>query len=136
MVQYELAKRMTAKKGTKDYGILAVILNYFSVVKLCFNVSPNVFYPKPKVTSSVVHIKFKNDLNDSSFNSLFIKLVKASFGNRRKILKNSLNNSIFGQINFNSSGIDLSLRAEQLEENDFIVLTKFINERQKEITVE
>ena len=49
MVQYEVAKRMTAKKGTKDYGILSVLLNYFADIKLCFKVSPNVFYPKPKV---------------------------------------------------------------------------------------
>jgi 16S rRNA (adenine1518-N6/adenine1519-N6)-dimethyltransferase len=132
MVQYELAKRMIAKKGIKDYGILTVILNYFSDVKLCFNVSPNVFYPKPKVSSSIVHIKFKTDLTDSSFNSIFIKLVKASFGNRRKTLKNSLNNSIFGQLNFMDCGIDISLRAEQLEENDFIVLTKYIIEKMKE----
>ena len=131
MVQYEVAKRMTAKKGTKDYGILAVILNFFSVVKLCFNVSPNVFYPKPKIYSAVVHIRFKKDLTDILFNNLFVKVVKACFGNRRKILKNSLINSIFGQINFEASGIDLSLRAEQMDLEDFIVLTKYILQEQK-----
>ena len=131
MVQYEVAKRMTAKKGIKDYGILAVILNFFSVVKLCFNVSPNVFYPKPKIYSAVVHIRFKKDLTDILFNNLFVKVVKACFGNRRKILKNSLINSIFGQINFEASGIDLSLRAEQMDLEDFIVLTKYILQEQK-----
>jgi len=56
MVQEEVAKRMIANKGSKDYGILAVILKYFSEPKLCFKVSPNAFYPKPKVTSAIVHI--------------------------------------------------------------------------------
>ncbi len=59
MVQLEVAKRMTAKRGTKDYGILAVVLKYFSETKLCFKISPNVFYPKPKVFSALVHINFK-----------------------------------------------------------------------------
>jgi 16S rRNA (adenine1518-N6/adenine1519-N6)-dimethyltransferase len=135
MVQYEVAKRMTAKKGIKDYGILAVILNYFSEVKLCFNVSPNVFYPKPRVYSSVVHIRLRKGLTDSFFNGMFIKVIKASFGNRRKTLKNSLNNSIFRELNLVDCGVDLSLRAEQLEVNDFIVLTKHILKRQKEIPV-
>ena len=135
MVQFEVAKRMTAKKRSKDYGIFSILLNYFADVKLCFNVSPNVFYPKPKVYSTVVHISFKKDLIDPIFNSFFIKVIKASFGNRRKTLKNSLNNSIFGQLNFEECGIDLSLRAEQLEINDFIVLTKFIMDKQKELPI-
>ncbi|MCX6151898.1 MAG: 16S rRNA (adenine(1518)-N(6)/adenine(1519)-N(6))-dimethyltransferase RsmA [Ignavibacteriales bacterium] len=129
MVQYEVAKRMTAQKGTKDYGIFCIVLNYFSEIKFCFKVSPNVFYPKPKIFSAVVHIYFKPGLSDFKFDKLFIKVVKACFGNRRKTLKNSLNNSIFGKLNFENSGIDLSLRAEQLDQKDFIVLTKFVQEK-------
>ena len=122
MVQYEVAKRMTAKKGTKDYGILSVLLNYFADVKLCFKVSPNVFYPKPKVFSSIVHIYFDNKFPDAVDDNVFIKIVKASFGNRRKTIKNSLSNSIFGAIDFSGSGINLSLRAEQLATEQFIEL--------------
>jgi 16S rRNA (adenine1518-N6/adenine1519-N6)-dimethyltransferase len=125
MVQYEVAKRMTAKKGTKDYGILAVLLQRFTEVKLCFKVSPNVFYPKPKVHSALIHLYFKEPLfNKEEINS-FIMIVKAAFGNRRKTLKNSLSNSIFKEVDFSDSGIDLSLRAEQLELNDFIRLSNF-----------
>ena len=125
MVQNEVAQRITAKRGTKDYGILAVILQFFTVVKYCFKVSPNVFHPKPKVYSAVIHISFKEmEINDE-LKSFFIKIVKASFGNRRKTLKNSLSNSIFKDVNFFNSGIDLSLRAEQLEINDFLILAKF-----------
>ena len=124
MVQLEVAKRMTAKKGTKDYGILSVLLDYFATVKLCFKVSPNVFYPKPKVYSSVIHIYFDKKMDIEIDDNIFIKLVKASFGNRRKTIKNSLSNSIFGNIDFSKTEIDLSLRAEQLETEDFISLAK------------
>lgn len=127
MVQYEVAKRMTAKKGSKDYGILSVLLSYFAETEFCFKVSPNVFYPKPKVFSAVVKIKFKKN-NDESLKKTFIQIVKAAFGNRRKTLKNSLSNSIFAQLNFSGCEVDLSLRAEQLDLSDFIKLAEFARE--------
>jgi len=134
MVQLEGAKRMTSDRGTKDYGILAVVLKYFSESKLCFKISPNVFYPKPKVYSALVHINFKSisrpqeaqKRNVRHFDEIFIQTVKAAFGNRRKTLKNSLGNSIFHEIDFSNSGIDMSLRAENLNVDDFIALTKFV----------
>ncbi|MGD1006858.1 MAG: 16S rRNA (adenine(1518)-N(6)/adenine(1519)-N(6))-dimethyltransferase RsmA [Ignavibacteriaceae bacterium] len=125
MVQLEVAKRITAKKGTKDYGILAVLLQYFTDVKICFKVSPNVFHPKPKVESAVIHFQFKDNCLTGEEKTLFIKIVKAAFGNRRKVLRNSLSNSIFTDVNFSDAKIDLNLRAEQLEIDDFIKLTKF-----------
>ncbi|MCX8105883.1 MAG: 16S rRNA (adenine(1518)-N(6)/adenine(1519)-N(6))-dimethyltransferase RsmA [Ignavibacterium album] len=127
MVQYEVAKRITAKKGSKDYGILSVLLSYFAETELCFKVSPNVFYPKPKVFSAVVKIKFKKNI-DESLKKTFIQIVKAAFGNRRKTLKNSLSNSIFAQLNFSGCEVDLSLRAEQLDLSDFIKLAEFARE--------
>ena len=125
MVQYELAKRMTAKMGSKDYGILSVLLEYFGNTKLAFKVSRNVFYPKPNVDSAVVHIFFNEKRENFEFNSIFKLIVKSSFGNRRKTLKNSLSNGIFAEVNFSESGIDLSLRAEQLKVDDFIKLAEF-----------
>jgi 16S rRNA (adenine1518-N6/adenine1519-N6)-dimethyltransferase len=125
MVQYEVAKRMTSNKGTKDYGILAVVLKYFTETKLCFKISPNVFYPKPKVYSALVHINFKEMKQPEEEQKLFIDIVKAAFGNRRKTLKNSLGNSIFHEIDFSNSGIDLTLRAENLSADDFVTLTKY-----------
>jgi 16S rRNA (adenine1518-N6/adenine1519-N6)-dimethyltransferase len=126
MVQNEVAKRMTAKKGSKDYGILTVLLNYFTDTQTCFKVSPNAFYPKPKVTSAVVHIRLKELSITKEKRQMFISVVKACFGNRRKTLKNSLSNSIFKELNFSNSGIDLALRAEQLDVKDFLVLTDFV----------
>ena len=131
MVQLEVAKRMTANRGTKDYGILAVVLKYFSETKLCFKISPNVFYPKPKVYSGLVHIYFKEMKHPEEEQKLFIEIVKAAFGNRRKILKNSFSNSIFHEIDFSNSGIDLSLRAENLSVDEFITLTKYVINKRK-----
>jgi 16S rRNA (adenine1518-N6/adenine1519-N6)-dimethyltransferase len=128
MVQYEVAKRMLGDKGTKDYGILSVLLNYFTDSKLCFKISPNVFYPKPNVWSAVVHIKFNNKEISSVSDVDFIKVVKASFGNRRKILKNSLSNSIFCKSIADVRSFLLNRRAEELSTNDFIELTKLLKE--------
>jgi 16S rRNA (adenine1518-N6/adenine1519-N6)-dimethyltransferase len=77
-------------------------------------VPSTVFYPKPKVDSAIIHIKFIESIRDKEFEEMFSKVVKASFGNRRKTLKNSLSNSIFRGINFGGSPIDLSRRAETL----------------------
>lgn len=125
MIQLEVAQRLTAKKNTKEYGILAVLLQFFADVKSRFNVSPNVFYPKPKVYSSVIHIQFKELKIDEGLKKIFIKLVKAAFGKRRKTLKNSLSNSIFGELDFSDCGIDLSKRPEQLEKEEFFRLAQF-----------
>jgi len=126
MVQLEVAKRMTANRGVKDYGILAVVMKYFTETELCFKISPNVFFPKPKVFSALVHINFKEIKHPEEQQKLFIAVVKAAFGNRRKTLKNSFSNSIFHEIDFSNSGIDLSLRAEKLSVEDFLELTKHV----------
>jgi 16S rRNA (adenine1518-N6/adenine1519-N6)-dimethyltransferase len=125
MVQYEVAKRMSAKQGEKDYGIFSVLLNYFAKVEFLFKVSPNVFYPKPKVFSAVVKITFKNEEKQID-DSFFISVVKAAFGNRRKTLKNSLSNSIFVNCVFGNSPIDLSRRAESLSIEEFVHLASYL----------
>ena len=133
MVQYEVAKRMVAGTGSKDYGILSVILNYFADVKFCFKISPNVFYPKPKVFSALVQLKYKEKFSEDINKELFIKIVKASFGNRRKTLKNSLSNSIFRNYNFSSIEDLLQLRAENLSIQDFIRITKLVQSQDDRI---
>jgi len=130
MVQYEVAKRITTtQRGTKDYGILAVLVNYFAETKLCFKISPNVFYPKPKVFSAIVHLRFRELGNEIVDDKLLIQTVKAAFGNRRKTLKNSLSNSIFAQVNFESLSFLLTKRAEELEISDFIKLASLIKKQ-------
>lgn len=121
MMQNEVAKRLTAKPRTKDYGILSILSSYYAEVKYCFKISPNVFYPKPKVNSALVHLSFKKELPFDD-NLFFNKVVKAAFGKRRKTLKNSLKNSIFGNCNFTKFQIDLTRRAEELQPEEFIQL--------------
>ena len=77
------------------------------------------------MNSAVVHITLK-DLNiTGKEREMIINMVKACFGNRRKTLKNSLSNSIFKEVDFSNSGIDLSKRAEQLDIDDFLKLAKY-----------
>jgi len=125
LMQFEVAERLTAIPGNKEYGILAAIFNAFAEINLCFKVSPNVFFPKPKVYSAVVHLRFVDKYKIKN-DKKYIQLVKAAFGQRRKTLKNSLGNSIFRNIDFTSSGIDLTLRAEKLTIPNFITLSEHI----------
>ncbi len=133
MVQLEVAKRITAKENSDDYGILGVLLNYFAETKLCFKISPNVFYPKPKVESAIIHLNFTKKLSSDVDDKLFIQVVKAAFGNRRKKLKNSLGNSIFSDIVFEASNFDLSRRAEELTIMEFVELTQIIKNYQDKL---
>ncbi len=126
MIQDEVARRITAPSRTKEYGLLSVIMSYFAEVKYCFRISPNVFYPKPKVHSAVIHLYFNKMREENLDEELFIKIVKASFGHRRKTLKNSLSNSIFKDYDFSKINLDFSKRAEELEVSDYLYLTKMI----------
>lgn len=91
MMQREVARRLVARPGTKEYGILAVFCQLFSEVQLLFDVSPNAFYPKPDVTSSVVCLRMlpvpRYPVHDEKF---FRAMVRSVFGKRRKTLRNSL----------------------------------------------
>ena len=91
MIQKEVADRLTAKPGTKDYGSLSVIAQYFSNVEQVFSVPRHVFIPRPNVDSSVVRL----DLLDSPpvqvvDEALFFQITRASFAKRRKTLLNAL----------------------------------------------
>lgn len=124
MVQLEVAEKITALKNHPDYGIMSVLMRHFTQTEICFKVSPNVFFPKPKVHSAVIKINFKSGEETAHFpdDRIFIQIVNAAFSGRRKTLKNSLHNGIFADCNFDACGIDLSERAEQLEIEDFIKL--------------
>lgn len=132
MVQFEVAKRICSKPRTKDYGILGVLCNYFAEPRLCFKISPNVFFPKPKVDSAIISLVFKDTSYSGVEDKLFIKVVKAAFGNRRKTLKNSLSNSVLSDVIINRDEFDLSRRAEELDINEFIKLAKLVAAMPKE----
>ena len=125
MFQKEVAERIISKPNSKEYGIISVKTQLLYDVKILFDVSPNVFFPKPRVNSSVISMTRKKNININFDLKLFDRLVKLSFQQRRKKIKNSLKkldikenileDSIFG------------LRPEQLSVNDFIRLTQKIS---------
>ncbi len=129
MTQYEVAKRLSAKKDTKDYGILSVILNAIAEIKFCFKISPNVFHPRPNVDSALIHLFLNKDASHIRDFALFIKIVKAAFGNRRKTLKNSFSHSIFADAQIQQFPVDLTLRAENLSTEDFVGLSNYLYDK-------
>lgn len=94
MIQKEVADRMKAAPGTKDYGALSLAVQYYADTYLAANVPPNCFMPRPNVGSAVIrltrHTECPVTVQDEAF---MFKLVKASFGQRRKTLVNGLSNS-------------------------------------------
>ncbi|GAB1430145.1 16S rRNA (adenine(1518)-N(6)/adenine(1519)-N(6)) -dimethyltransferase RsmA [Ignavibacteria bacterium] len=90
MMQREVAERITAQPRTKEYGILSVAAAFSSRPRKLFNVSPSCFYPKPKVESSVVLFDCSQQLLASERFKPVMSLVRAAFGQRRKVLGNAL----------------------------------------------
>lgn len=129
MFQKELAQRLTAQPGTKDYGRLAVMLRYCADVKTIATLNASVFFPAPKIASEVLEFSFKNTLDYPEHDeAMLFQVVKAAFGNRRKTLKNALAASglrIDPKIalrGLEMAGINPSRRAETLSVPEFIAL--------------
>ena len=90
MVQREVAERMTAAAGSKIYGAMSVAVQFRSDVRIAFDVEPSSFLPRPEVTSSVVICDVRENKFSVSDEEFFIKVVRGSFGQRRKTILNSL----------------------------------------------
>ena len=122
MVQKEVAERMVAKPGGKDYGALSVAVQFYSRARIEFIVPPHCFIPQPEVDSSVIRLEiYKEPPVDLLDRDMFFKTVKASFGQRRKTLVNALANSGFSRASkeelkgiLTSLGIDEKQRGETL----------------------
>ena len=132
MVQKEVAERITAKINTKNYGRLSIMVNLNNDVKKLLNVKPSSFIPRPKVDSTVIKISPKNkDININ--NEVFEKIVKTCFSQRRKKVKNNLD-----QLNINTisllelSNIDPDIRAENIDIEGFIRISRNYEELIKE----
>ena len=125
MFQKEVAERVAAKPGSKTYGILSVLLSAFYNIEFLFTVHEHVFNPPPKVKSAVIRLT-RNDVTSLECDeTLFVKVVKIGFNQRRKTLRNALK-----QLSLPLDAVPvqlLSLRAEQLSVNDFITLTKSLS---------
>ena len=90
MVQKEVAKRMSAKPGTKDYGSLTLAIGYYADVELVANVPVNSFMPRPAVDSAVVHITLRSAPPVATDKDKLFKVIHAAFNQRRKTLLNAL----------------------------------------------
>lgn len=133
MFQKELAQRISAQPNCKDYGRLTVMLRYCSDIKKLADAKAALFYPKPKVDSEILELKFKSKaVHPARDEEFFFKVIKAAFGNRRKTLKNSLAAS---ELNIDAntakhilecSGIDPVRRAETLNTEEFVKLSNLL----------
>lgn len=90
MFQKEVAERIAARPGTKDYGIISVLTQYYYDVSYLFSVGRHAFNPPPKVESAVIRLNARTELLPVKSEKDFKKIVKASFAHRRKTLRNNL----------------------------------------------
>ena len=131
MVQKEVGDRFKALAGTKDYGSLSVYLNYYFDVKKLLDVSCNVFLPKPNVDSIVVEFKKKNELLEVTDKTLFFKLIRDSFAQKRKTLRNNLKQYDLDKIErtLEDFGFTLNVRAEQLSVEVFVKIANSLADK-------
>ena len=124
MFQLEVANRVCASPGSKTYGILSVLVQAFYVTEFLFDLNPSHFNPPPKVNSGVIRLTKKDDQDLDCDEKLFFKIVKTSFQQRRKTLRNSLKTFNL-PVNIKEDAI-FEKRPETLSVNDFILLTNII----------
>ena len=119
MLQKEVADRIVARSGNKTYGRLSVMMQTFFEVESIFTVPKESFNPQPKIESAILYLKTRSKpLTQNT--ELLEKIVKVSFSQRRKTLKNCLKSILIQE----QTAIDLSLRAEMLTIENFITLMK------------
>ena len=126
MMQQEVANRLIAGTGTKDYGILTVLTGAQANIQKLFNVNRSNFYPQPKVDSTVIKISFVRDSSAILNYELFKKIVKTTFNNRRKMLRNTLNKITESENIAKIETVQLDKRPENLTIDDFLKLTNEI----------
>lgn len=129
MFQKEVAIRVAEKPGTKQYGILSVLLQTYYDIEYCFTVDENVFNPPPKVKSGVIRCTRNNRKELPCDEKLYARVIKATFNQRRKTIRNSLK-SVIPKLQVDHRL--LTERPEQLSVEDFIELTLFVEENMKE----
>lgn len=123
MIQKEVAERISAGPGTKTYGILSVLLQAFYNIEYLFRVTPEVFFPQPKVYSAVIRLTRNNIKELDCDERLFFSIVKACFNQRRKTIRNSIKKITNKPLPASDL---LSKRPEQLNVEQFVELTRIV----------
>lgn len=125
MIQKEVAERITASPGNKSYGILSVLIQAWYKVEYLFTVPEHVFNPPPKVKSAVIRITRNGTRQLGCDEKLFRQIVKTTFNQRRKTLRNSIS-PILGKGHPLSADLIFNERPEQLSVEEFVELTNRI----------
>lgn len=136
MVQKEVAERMQAEPGTKDYGALSLAVQYYAKPYLAANVPPNCFMPRPNVGSAVIRLsRYDKPPVIVKNEALMFSLIRASFNQRRKTLQNGICN--YEKLSYTkeqvahaleSIGLPVSVRGEKLSLNEFAALSDALGE--------
>lgn len=126
MIQKEVAERLIAKKDSKEYGILTILVNIQAQVTKLFSVKRTNFYPQPNVDSIVIKLDFFKPASTIENYDIFKKIVKGTFNNRRKMIKNSLKNIMDENKLKKIESVPLKLRPENLSIDDFLNLANEI----------
>lgn len=125
-VQLEMAKRLTAKPNSRDYGSLSVRIAATAAAKMLFKITPPCFFPPPKVHSGCLMIDFENPPPQKPLNeNIFIRVIKGAFAQRRKNIKNALTAAFPGKnvaLAIETVGLDPAKRAEHLDFIQYIDL--------------
>lgn len=124
MIQKEVAERIASAPGNKTYGILSVLLQAWYDIDYLFTVNENVFNPPPKVKSAVIRLKRNSVKKLDCDEKMFVNIVKQSFNQRRKTLRNSLRSLIPAEVIGNEI---FNKRPEQLSVKEFVELTNLIS---------
>ena len=131
MIQKEVAQRICARPGTSEYGAFTVFAEYYASPSICFDVPPDCFYPRPKVTSTVITLrKNTRDITNEDREFLF-SVTRAAFSQRRKTLVNGLTSLFSGKLGkeqlqevITGCGFEPLVRGETLSLDDFLKLSK------------
>lgn len=124
MIQKEVAVRIAEPPGSREYGILSVLLQAWYDIEYLFTVHETVFDPPPKVKSAVIRLRRNATRSLDCDERLFVRVVKAAFGQRRKMIRNALR-AAFGDFHGNEHPF-FTQRAEQLSVADFVELTRWV----------
>lgn len=125
MFQREVAERITAKPRSKDYGRLSIISQWLTKPEKKFDLPPSAFTPQPKITSTVVHFTPRRDRKDTVPFAVMEKVTAAAFGQRRKMLRQSLKSlNIEPEKILEAAGIPPTARAEEIDIAGFVRLAE------------
>ena len=135
MIQKEVAQRICARPGTSEYGAFTVFVDYYAEPAICFDVSPDCFFPQPKVTSTVIRLRRKPEPSDLLDRDLLFSVTRSVFAHRRKTLLNGLSPLFAERLSkqqiadvIQNLGYAPTVRGETLSLKEFISLSNRFHE--------